>query len=78
MQITIEVPDSLAAVAAGMGKTAEAYVTEVVSQSVADHVPFKPSLSPEDFVRELSKFSDKIQSPGSSAFTREEIYADHD
>ena len=78
MQITIEVPDSLVLVAASRGQTAEAYVAEVVSRSVADREPFRALLSAKEFVRELSKFSDKIQSQGWSAFTREEIYADHD
>jgi hypothetical protein len=82
MQITIEIPDELAAQAKARGLTPELYVRSLIDTAV--HTvplplpPHRPSIDTETFLREIAKYSEKIPQLPDEAFTRESFYQDHD
>ena len=82
MQITIEIPDELAAKAQARGLTPERYVESlVVDAARTAPLPLptpKPSIDMETFLREMAAHSDKIPQLPDEAFTRESFYQDHD
>ncbi len=80
MQITIEVPDSLAAIAATRGISPEAYAADVVGRSVAHEdgtdLTRKSRMNLQDFLR-VFPIRDR-ESPGLSHddLRRENLYDD--
>ena len=82
MQITIEIPDELAAQAQARGLTPEFYVRSLIVEAAhAAPVPIppqEPKMDIETFLREMSAHSDKIPQLPDEAFTRESFYQDHD
>jgi hypothetical protein len=82
MQITIEIPDELAAKAQARGLTPERYVEALVEDAARTAPlplpPAKPSSDMETFLREMAAHSDKIPQLPDEAFTRESFYQDHD
>jgi hypothetical protein len=82
MQITIEIPDELAAKAQARGLTPERYVEALVedaARSAPQPVHLRePRMSMPEFVRAMAANSDKIPQLPDEAFTRESFYQDHD
>jgi hypothetical protein len=82
MQVTVDIPDELAAQAQARGMTPELYVRSLID--AAAHTgplplpPHRPSIDTETFLREIAKYSEKIPQLPDEAFTRESFYQDHD
>ena len=83
MQITVTIPDELAAEVKAQGLTPESYVEKLVAERNSiphgyggggrlTHEAFEVSLD------RLAQFSDKIPSLPIEAFSRESMYEDHD
>jgi hypothetical protein len=82
MQVTIEIPDEIAAKAAARGMTPESYVRSLIDDA-AGRVPLplppaKPKMAMKEFLDKMAEFSDKIPQLPDEAFTRESFYQDHD
>ncbi len=80
MQITVTIPDALAAQAQARGLTPESYIEKLIAEQSA---PSERSqeLSQEEFTASLdalTRYSDKIPALPLEAFSRESLYADHD
>ena len=82
MQVTLTIPDHVAARAAALGIPVETYV-----QNCLTHIAPKPSgmaaraMTDEEiqaWFKELKQFSDKIPPMPGETFSREMIYQDHD
>jgi len=82
MQITIEIPDELAAQAEARGLTPEFYVRSlIVGAALAAPIPLppaRPRMDIEEFIRAMSANSERIPQLPDEAFTRESFYQDHD
>ena len=80
MQVTIEIPESVAATAAQHGLSPEAYVQELLDTVRPHDSPLKP-LSQEQvkaFLHDITQFSAEIPDYSDTKFDREFIYNDHD
>jgi len=81
MQITVTIPDEIAAQAQVRGLTPENYVEKLIDD--AAHVgpkplpPAKPKMDMESFFQAMAAYSDKIPQLPDEAFTRESFYQDH-
>jgi len=82
MQITVDIPDELAARVQASGMSPEAYVRSLIEEaerhsqeSVEEQ---RPKRDMETFFREMAAHSDKIPQLPDEAFTRESFYQDHD
>ena len=82
MQITIEIPDELAAKAEARGLTPESYVRSLIEDAVGTSPlplpPAKPRMDMERFFEAMAAHSDKIPQLPDEAFTRESFYQDHE
>jgi len=82
MQITLEIPDELAAQAEARGMTPESYVRSLVADAVRSAplpIPAaKPKRDLEAFFRAMAANSEKIPQLPDEAFTRASFYQDHD
>lgn len=82
MQITVDIPDELAAQAQARGLTPESYVQSLVADAARSArlplLPAKPKMDIETFIKGMSTFSEKIPELPDEAFTRESFYQDHD
>jgi hypothetical protein len=87
MQITVEIPDELAAQVEARGLTLENYVRNLVNNAAIKDAareaplplpPAKPNIDMKTFLREMATYSDKIPQLPDEAFTRESFYQDHD
>jgi hypothetical protein len=82
MQITVTIPDELAAQAQARGLTPESYIEKLIAeqsaapQAQASLVTRRANL--EKFFEEMAAHSDKIPILPDEAFTRESFYQDHD
>jgi post-segregation antitoxin (ccd killing protein) len=80
MEITIKIPDELAAQAQARGLDVEAYVEEILAQRVgASPSASGQARTPEEiraWLDSLAQFSDKIP-PLPETISREWIYQDH-
>lgn len=82
MQITVDIPDELAAWAQARGLTPESYVRSLIEDAVrveaaAPELP-KRKMDMEAFIRAMAANSEKIPQLPDEAFTRESFYKDHD
>jgi hypothetical protein len=82
MQVTIEIPDEVAAKAEARGMTPESYVRSLIDDAVRStpeplHLR-EPRMSMEEFVEAMAANSDRIPVLPDEAFTRESFYQDHD
>jgi hypothetical protein len=80
MQVTIEIPDELAAEARRRGLTPEGYVRGLIEEA-AQQAPVeatRPKRDMEAFFKAMAANSDKIPELPDEAFTRESFYQDHD
>lgn len=81
MEITVKIPDELAAQAQAHGVPLEAYVEELLAQQVARRSPgVRQPRTPEEiraWLDSLSQFSEKIPALP-EVISREWIYQDHD
>jgi hypothetical protein len=82
MQITVDIPDELAAQVQARGLTPESYVRGLIEE--AARAEMTASRSPrermdiETFIRNMAANSDKFPALPDEAFTRESFYQDHD
>ncbi len=79
MEITVNIPDELAAQAQARGLKPETYVEEILAQQVSLH-PARQLRNPEEiraWLDSLAQFSDKIP-PLPETISRDWIYQDHD
>jgi hypothetical protein len=82
MQITVTIPDEVAAQVQARGLTPESYVESLIDN--AAHVSpkplpaAKPKMDMESFFQAMAAYSDKIPQLPDEAFTRESFYQDHD
>lgn len=80
MQITVDIPDELAASVQASGITPEAYVRNLIEELLRRRAP-EPAprkITMEEFIRGMTAHSDKIPQLPDEAFTRESFYQDHD
>jgi hypothetical protein len=82
MQITVEIPDDLAAQVRARGLTPESYVKGLIdsarqSASTEDS-PARRRTDLETFLREMARHSEKIAKFPDEALTRESFHQDHD
>jgi hypothetical protein len=80
MQITVNIPDELAAQAQARGMTPESFVEGLIedaarAKSEEQQAPLRDMAT---FFREMAAYSDKIPQLPDEAFTRESFYQDHD
>jgi hypothetical protein len=82
MEITVNIPDEVAAKASALGMTPESYVESLIH---VDKLEENSILSVEErvadmkrFIQELSANSENIPRLPDYAFTRESFYSDHD
>jgi hypothetical protein len=82
MQVTINIPDELAAQVRSRGLTPQSYVEQLISEQAATARGSAPhKLSLEEFeasLDELTRYSDKIPVLPTEALSRESLYQDHD
>lgn len=82
MQITVEIPDELAAQVQARGLTPESYVRGLIEDAVrvqtTSSAPAERKMDMEAFIRGMAAHSDKIPQLPDEAFTRESFYQDHD
>ena len=79
MQITVNIPDELAAEAHARGVTPEAYVEQVLAKSVSAQVRrlFRSPQEVHSWLDSLSQFSEQIP-PLPETISREWLYQEHD
>jgi hypothetical protein len=85
MQITVTIPDEVAAEAQARGLTPENYVESLIAEQKlmkhADKTPLNREerlANLEKFFEEISAHSEKIPILPDEAYTRESFYSDHD
>jgi len=82
MQITVEIPDELAAQVQARGMSPEEYVRSLVEDAVRNAPslaePPQPKRDMEAFFKGMAAYSEKIPQLPDEAFTRESFYQDHD
>jgi hypothetical protein len=82
MQVTINIPDELAAQIQSRGLTPQSYVEHLIAEQAATAKGSAAhKLSLEEFeasLDELTRYSDQIPVLPSEAFSRESLYQDHD
>jgi hypothetical protein len=82
MQITVEIPDELAAQAQARGMTPESYVRSLIDNAAHNAFSSLPQSAPgidmKTFLHEMAAHSDRIPELPDEAFTRESFYQDHD
>ena len=82
MQVTLDIPDEVAAQAKAHGVPVEAYVERLVKQAAFQTSEMaRRKMTDEEiqaWLDELTQFSDKIPPMPRETFSREMIYQDHD
>jgi hypothetical protein len=81
MQVTVNIPDELAAQVQSRGLTPQSYVERLLAEQVSPKAAASPKLSLEEFeasLDELAQYSDKIPLLPDEALSRESFYQDHD
>lgn len=79
MQITVNIPDALAAEAQARGVKLETYVEQVLADRVSERVtrPIRSRQEVRSWLDSLAQFSDKIPSLPET-ISREWLYQEHD
>ena len=81
MQVTVTIPDELAAHVQSRGLTPQSYIEDLLAEQVSQKAAASPKLTLEEFdaaLDELAQYSDKIPSLPDEALSRESFYQDHD
>jgi hypothetical protein len=87
MQVTVEIPDELAAQVQARGLAPKSYVEGLIADQAAlleasgSSLELSSDLSPEEFnasLDALARYSEKIPSLPIEAFTRESFYQDRE
>jgi hypothetical protein len=81
MQVTVNIPDELAAQIRSRGLTPQSYVERLLAEQVLKKADSSPKLSLEEFdasLDELTQYSERIPSLPDAALSRESFYQDHD
>ncbi|MFZ0882449.1 MAG: hypothetical protein WAN14_03555 [Candidatus Acidiferrales bacterium] len=80
MEVTVNIPDEIAARAKARGLAVEAYIQEILAQQVGApplRVPPRTPAEIREWLNSLAHFSDKIP-PLPDTISREWIYQEHD
>jgi hypothetical protein len=80
MEVTVKIPDEIAAQAEARGMRVEAYVQEILARQVRPALEARTPCSSQEiraWLDSLAQFSDKIP-PLPDTISREWIYQDHD
>jgi hypothetical protein len=80
MEVTVKIPDEIAAQAEARGMRVEAYVQEILARQVRPALEARTPRSSQEiraWLDSLAQFSDKIP-PLPDTISREWIYQDHD
>jgi len=80
MEITVHIPDQLAAQAEARGVRLETYVEQLLAQQIAVHEGVPPLRTPgaiRHWLDALAQFSDKVP-PLPETISRDWLYQDHD
>jgi hypothetical protein len=80
MQVTVDIPDSVAVKAAALGLSVEQYVSDVLVREITTPSVARP-MTPEEstaWLTRLAQFSDQIPELPDEALTRQSFYQDHD
>jgi hypothetical protein len=82
MQVTLEIPDEVAAQAKARGVPVEAFVQSLVKEAALPTSEMaRRKMTDQEiqaWLAELTQFSDKIPPMPGETFSREMIYQDHD
>ncbi len=83
MQITVTIPDDLAAEAQARGLTPSGYVERLIAEQTVTAAPVKADAATrladlELFFEEMAAHSHKLPILSEDALTRESFYQDHD
>lgn len=81
MQVTVEIPDELAAQVQARGLTPENYVRNLIEDAaLGARTPHsgQPRMSMAEFLEKMAENSANIPQLPDEAFTRESFYRDHD
>jgi hypothetical protein len=82
MQITVEIPDEIAAQVQARGLTPESYVRSLIEGDARNAPlplpPAKPKIDMKTFLQEMAANSENMPQLPDEAFTRESFYRDHD
>lgn len=80
MQITVEIPDDLAARVQASGITLEAYVRKLIEEAERSRASALPGrrMCMEEFLAAMAANSERIPVLPDEAFTRKSFYQDHD
>ncbi len=82
MQITVEIPEELAAQVKARGLNPESYVIGLIEDAVRTTATVSARaevrMDMEEFIRKMAANSEKIPQLPDEAFTRESFYRDHD
>jgi len=80
MQVSVTIPDDVAAEALASGMTPESYVQELIAarNSVPQRSIAKKLADLESFFAEMTAYSGKVSILPDEAFSRESLYRDHD
>jgi hypothetical protein len=79
MEVTVTIPDELAAQALTRGVSVEAYVQSLIEEAGRKSVPSRRSRSPEQieaFFKSMAEGSQKLPSLPTESFTRASFYQD--
>ncbi len=78
MQVTVNIPESLAVLAQSQGIPLETYVEQLLSERISGHELSARRIDLESFFVEISAGSENLPLPSEQAFSRESFYSDHD
>ncbi len=82
MQVTIEIPDELAAEVRARGLTPEEYVRGLIEEAARaedkESGESRPRMTMDQFLKGMAANSEKTPQLPDEAFTRESFYWDHD
>jgi len=82
MQVTVNIPDEMAAQVQARGLNPESYFRGLIDAALHGAptvaAPAKRNRDMEAFFKGMAAFSDKIPQLPDEAFTRESFYRDHD
>ena len=80
MQVSVTIPDDVAAQLRASGMTPESYVQELIAGRNRDQQPGTPKklADLESFFAEIAQYSGEVPVLPDETFSRESLYPDHD
>jgi hypothetical protein len=80
MQVLVTIPDEIAALVVASGRSPESYVQELIAgRNPPQPISIAKKLADlESFFAEITAYSGKVPLPPDEAFSRDNLYLDHD